>query len=284
MSCPNCGAENVVLLRVESGLKLRLQEEGSISSVPNEACEACHLEFSKMISRSAMVRAESAAKEDNRLQLWRSRVNLVKQGKLLMQTRKFAEAAAAYEKYLRVLEIVYDRKTNDLSPQLFSNQARKQEIMVISSVYWDLMRIYDTSARYGDRQRRAAEKLAEFARFTPVFANIARKAESQVRNAKNKDAYKYFLKLINASRPRCFIATSAFDGRSPEVIQLCHFRDGFLSHRPWGRSFIFQYYRHSPRLAEFLDAHPSMKPPVRKVLRAVANCVAKFPLNDPRAS
>ncbi len=280
-SCPNCQSPNVILLRVDSGLKLRLQEEGSLSNIPNEACEKCHIEFSKMISRNVTMRAESQAKEDSRLQLWRSRVNLVKQGKQYIQGRKFAEAAVAYEKYIRVLEIVYDRKPNDLTPQLFSNQARKQELMVISSVYWDLMRIYDTSARYGDRQRRAAEKLAEFARFTPVFANIARKAESQARNAKNKDAYKYFLKLVNASRPRCFIATSAFGGRTSEVSQLCQFRDDYLRERPWGRKFIVHYYRHSPRVAAFLDTYPVCKPPVRKVLRLVAVCVAKFPLNDP---
>ena len=136
------------------------------------------------------------------------------------------------------------------------------------------MRVYDTSANYADRQMKAAEKLAEFARYTPIFGHIMRKAESQSRNAKNAVAFKHFLKISNAKRPRCFIATSAFDSYTDEtVVSLCELRDRRLKNSRLGRKMIYLYYRLSPHLASRLDRHQSLKPAVRLILRqAVRLC------------
>jgi hypothetical protein len=275
-TCPNCGTETAALFAVETGLKLRLKEEAQMASIPNEVCESCMKEFNKTVSRGAKLRVEQHAKEQNRILLWRNRVNLVKQAKLLMMQKKFSEAAVSYEKYLRVLEIVYDKKSGELTPELFRNEARKHELTVITSVYWDLMRIYDTSSRYGDRQMRAAEKLASFARFTPVFPNIVRRAESHTRSAKNPQAFHKFLTLSNKERPRCFIATSAYEGQKTEtVLALCTFRDEFLKTRSWGRSATAFYYRISPPIAEFLDRHPALKPATRWALEAIRRALPK---------
>ena len=269
--CPYCGDNVPGLIPIESGMKLRLQQEAQITSVPDQVCEGCHKQLSKSISKGAVLRAEQQAKEQNRLMLWRNRVQLVKQAKQHLAQKNFSDAAVAYEKYLRVLEIVYEQKAGELTPDLFKNQARSQELTVIASVYWDLMRIYDSHASYKDRQSKAAEKLAQFVRFTPVFPHIMRKAEGYTRQAKNPDAFNKFLRLSNASRPRCFIATAAFDGYcDPSVETLCRFRDQYLSHTQFGRAFVRLYYRHSPRAAAFLDAHPALKPATREALAWIA--------------
>ncbi|MEK7357576.1 MAG: CFI-box-CTERM domain-containing protein, partial [Bdellovibrionota bacterium] len=140
------------------------------------------------------------------------------------------------------------------------------EMTVITSVYWDLLRVYDSNARYVDRQMKAAEKLAEFARFTPIFPQIMRKAESQTRTGRNPEAFKKFIKLSNSKRPRCFIATSAFEYRSPEVEALCRFRDETLKTTAIGRRFVILYYRLSPGIAAFLDRFPVLKAPARAIL------------------
>lgn len=272
--CPNCGADNVTLMRIEAGMKLRLAEVVGLTSVPAEACANCIREFSNQVSAGATLRIEEAKKAENRMHLWRNRVALVKQAKQLMVSRLYSDAAVAYEKYLRILEVVYERKPGELSADLFSNEARKQELTVISSVYWDLMRIYDVHERYRERQMSSAEKLAEFSRYTRVLPNLIKKAESEARGAKNPEAYKHFLKRVKARRGRCFIATAAFSGPAPEIVILCSFRDNVLRATKWGRVLIRVYYRISPPLADFLDAYPALKPPVRKALTWLAHLIS----------
>ena len=270
--CPYCQDNVPMLIPVEAGMKLRLQNEAQIASPPDQVCNGCFKILSKMISKGAVLRQEQQVKEKNRLTLWRNRVQLVKQAKLQLAQKNFPDAAVAYEKYLRVLEVVYEAKPGGLTPELFKNEARGQEITVIASVYWDLMRIYDTNSRYADRQLKAADKLAEFVRFTPIFPHIMRKAESQARSAKNPEAFRRFLKVASSKRPRCFIATAAFDGeRTETVAALCAFRDQKLKKSAAGRAFVLGYYRISPEIAAFLDKHPSLKPATRKALKWLAH-------------
>lgn len=270
--CPYCGDNVPSLVPIEAGLKLRLGKEAQVEQVPDSVCDGCMKILAKMISKGAALRGEQQAKEQNRLMLWRNRVQLVKQAKQYLSQKNFSDAAVAYEKYLRVLEIVYEKQAGDLGPELFKNQARAQEMTVIASVYWDLMRIYDTHPTYRDRQYKAAQKLADFVRFTPIYPHIIRKAESQKRQAKNPDAFSKFLKLSNSSRPRCFIATSAFENPShPVIVDLCRFRDRYLKTYPAGRALVRLYYKHSPGIALMLDAHPRLKPYVRALLKHIAH-------------
>lgn len=277
-SCPNCGAKDVELQKVDSGLKLHLASTPQFQNrpVPEAVCENCYNTFSSSLSQGALLRRQQAAREQNKMMLWKSRVSLVKTAKDQMSKKQFSEAAVTYEKYLRILEIVYDKKPGQLTPELFKAKGEQQEMTVIASVYWDLMRIYDSSPRYADRQKNAADKLAEFARFTPIFPDIVKKAELHSRTGKNQATFKRFLTLSNKSRPRCFIATSAFEYHSPEVLELTRFRDEFLAQKSFGRAFIRTYYKHSPTIAEALDRNPSFKPPVRAALRLAATCVRRL--------
>ena len=46
--------------------------------------------------------------------------------------RRISEAAVQYEKYLRVLEVVYNLKKGELSPAVFNNSSRSKELTVIA--------------------------------------------------------------------------------------------------------------------------------------------------------
>ncbi|MFZ4404173.1 MAG: CFI-box-CTERM domain-containing protein, partial [Pseudobdellovibrionaceae bacterium] len=201
-------------------------------------------------------------------QLWKGRVKLVKQGRMYMSQKMFSEAAISYEKYIKVLELVFDiKKGNLLTPEIFKESARTSELTVVASTYWDLLRIYDTSSKYRERQAAAAKQLAIFLRFTPIFPDILNRAQSFAKQAKNPDIIKQFLKMSAAERPRCFIATSAYlSAEAYEVQILRHFRDHFLRHYSVGRWLIYYYYQYSPRIACYLDKKPILKKPVRAVL------------------
>lgn len=215
------------------------------------------------------------AKEDRKVKLWHSRLAFTKKGHAFMQSKLFSEAAVVYEKYLKILEMIFECAPGQLNPDHFKESARTAELSVVTSVYWDLLRIYDTSDAYGDRQKRAAAQLAKFAPLTPIFPDLLRKAQIFQKQCRHPEVIKLFLSSASNERPRCFIATSAFESpHATEVQILRHFRDQYLKKSFWGRKFIFLYYKFSPTIACALDKHVGLKRPVRLALRLLINCVS----------
>lgn len=273
-SCPRCGRQTSELIPVDTGMKLALQQAGDSESAKS-VCPICYNELAGAVSRGAQLRLEAKAKERNRQMLWKSRVNLVKKARQLMAEKAFSDAAVHYEKYLRVLEMSYELKKGQLTPDVFGKTKRSKEITVVASTYWDLFRIYDTTTSYRDRMRDAANKLAAFLPFSPIFPDVVRRAQEFLRGAKNPDIVKEFLKKVNANNPRCFIATAVYPyPYCPEIIALRKFRDQFLLTNAVGRKFVLYYYKFSPALAIKLQQMHYTK----KVIRTALNLFVKIAL------
>lgn len=277
IKCPRCGIEVTELHPVESDLVTKLQAMGE-SALPAQVCLGCIGDLRKIASKAAggVLLQQERAKEQHRLQLWKSRVQLIKRARTMMSEKNFSEAAVSYEKYIKILEIVFGCKKGELlTPEMFKDNARTSELTVVASVYWDLLRIYDSSDRYADRQTIAARQLAAFVRFTPIFPDIIKKAEIFAKQAKNPGAVKSFLRASAKQRPRCFVATAAFESPLAIEVQILRFwRDRSLRSTALGRTGIRLYYRHSPRIARFLDKHPALKPLTRAILRLVIRCIS----------
>lgn len=270
-ACPRCGNAATSFTPVEAGTRLALQATGEGSNIPPQVCTNCYTELVSKVSKGMQLRLESEAKEKNKLMLWKNRVNLIKQARSLMTQKAYSEAAVAYEKYLRVLEMVYSKKRGELSPEVFSNSKRSKELTVVASVYWDLFRIYDTSPRYGERMAQAGAKLALFLPFSPIFPDVIKKADAFSRSAKNPATVKSFLKACKAGRNGCFIATAVYgDPQNPDLQVLRDFRDEVLLHSTVGRTFTFFYYRHSPPIADWLTKNSWACQVLRPGFRLVA--------------
>jgi hypothetical protein len=264
-------------------MRLRIEETLSGDNVPGEVCPSCYKQISSLISKGAKLRAEATAREQNKLILWKNRVNLVKQGRTLMSRKSYSEAAVAFEKYLRVLEVVYDRKPGELTPDLFKDSARTKEITVVASVLWDLVRIYDTTPRYGDRQKKAAGLLLEFLKLSPIQSEILRKARQFEGTAKNASIIRDFIKKSDKKSSRCFIATATYqDVDAFEVRALCEFRDQVLSNYTLGKTFIRTYYFFSPSIAALVERSPQMQSFLRKFFGTFAPWLnQRFDLHTP---
>jgi len=277
IQCPRCSIQVTELHSIDPDLMSKAQAAGE-ANLPSQVCAGCLSDLKRTAANSSggVLMAQERAKEQHRLTLWKSRVQLIKKARMSMTQKLYSEAAVSYEKYLKILDIVFEVKKGErLKPELFKESARTTELTVVASVYWDLMRIYDTHERYSDRMGTAAKQLAVFIQFTPIYPDIIRKAESFVKTAKNPHVVKQFLKLADKERPRCFIATSAFENPyAQEVMDLRWFRDQVLKKSALGRAFVIQYYKHSPRIACLLDKQSWLKPAVRAVLRLLVRCVS----------
>lgn len=267
VSCPKCGNQVSALQSVDSALMNKLAESGQ-TGIPEQVCSNCFTSLAGSIARGSVLLAREKAREQRKVMLWKSRVGLIKKARNCMQDKMFSDAAVAYEKYMRVLEVVFDVKPGELSPEHFKESARTQELTVVASALWDLMRIYDTSEKYGDRMKATSVKLASFLRFTPIYPDIMRKAEAFSKTCKNGPVLKSFLKSASETKGRCFIAGSAFESPwAPEVARLQRWRSDVLLHSERGRAFVRIYYRLAPPIARFLDRFPLLKPTVRAGLR-----------------
>ncbi|HEX4923878.1 MAG TPA: CFI-box-CTERM domain-containing protein [Bdellovibrionales bacterium] len=275
--CPSCHKKVPNLLRIDGGMRQRLRESTGNTNVPPEVCNDCYTDLTALISKGAQLKAQHHAKEQHRMVLWRNRVELLKQARIKMDVKAYSEAAVLYEKYLRVLEIIYDVKAGELTPDMFANRARSKELGVISMVYWDLLRIYDASPRYGDRQTKAAQKLVEFVRAAPpVGRKIIQQAKDFSKTAKNPAVVKHFINQTGFKKGRCFIATAAFaSDQAAEVIYLQNFRDVHLERGTAGRAFISAYYFLSPPIARVLDRFEPLRAPVRGILKLIIKALIR---------
>lgn len=274
--CPRCNIQVNELLPIDETLKSKLQASGD-ANIPARICSTCIAELNKPPAQSSggVLMAQEKAKEEHRLLLWKNRVSLIKEARNAMIDKRFSEAAVSYEKYLKILEIVFEiKKDQRLRPELFKESARTTELTVVASVYWDLLRIYDTNDKYLERMKICSEQLASFVQFTPIYPDIMNKAEAFSKTAKHAQIVKQFLKMTNKERPRCFVATSAFGPKSDEVLFLRNLRDQRLKKSQWGRRLTLVYYKLSPAIACLLDKQAWLKPAVRAVLRLMIKCVS----------
>lgn len=243
-------------------MRLALRDAGVNENFPDQTCPTCYEQLTAHVSQGLKLRMERDMREKNKMMMWKNRVHLIKNARGLMAQKAYSEAAVQYEKYLRVLEMVYNLKKGELSPGVFNNSSRSKELTVIASVYWDLLRIYDTSPRYADRMQGVAAKLSQFLPFSPIYPDIIKKAEAFSRSARNQVVLRNFLKTTKSRRGPCFIADAAFadDPFAPELHVFRAYRDRVLRHSRSGRQLVWVYYKVSPPVAAWIaGSQPKMR-------------------------
>ncbi len=281
--CPICGSAANDLIKIEAGLRLRIQENGGESQIPPEVCVSCFRDMSSTVSQGAKLRAEINAKDHNKKVLWKNRVSLVKSARERMVVKAYAEASVLYEKYIRTLEISQDQPAGRLDLKMFSTPAFKKELTVLASVYWDLIRIYDSNPAYKQRTEVTAVKLLEVIPLLENSNDIVHRAERFYRSANNASTIKNFIKEAKKKQgSKCFVATAAFGSVDAEEVTLLRtFRDRVLLKSRLGRVFVSTYYVVSPPIANFIRTRPRLRSATRQFLRPIALRLAvRFNLNN----
>lgn len=275
-ACPVCGTEVEQLLTIDPGMKLRLKEAGQ-SELPSAACSNCYSNFTSTISQGAQLRAKEQARAQHRMSMWRNRVSLIKQARQHMEGKAYSEAAVFYEKYLKILEVIYELSPGGLTPEIFKNKARQKELTVITTVYWDLVRIYDSSEKYGDRLQKSIAKLILFAPYSTIKTALYKNAANYIKTSKHPQLFAEMEKKLGIKKKGCFVATAAFENdQAPEVLLLRRFRDQYLIRTKFGNYFVEKYYNFSPPVARWMQNNPKSKKPVRTMLRVITFCLEKI--------
>lgn len=268
--CPQCGTSTNLLHPIDQGMKLRLEKEGRTVSFES-VCTNCFKSLSKNLSSATLLKAEEVIQGNYKKNLWKNRLALIKQARALMARKEQAEAAICYEKYLKVVQFVYEKEFDELSASMFGEHPR--EVTVICGALWSLVEIYDLHPTYASKQEVCAAKLGELLPYTNLFASLAKQASMKVRHANNAQAYRTILKKANIKTGNCFIASVAFENRNdPTLVLLRKFRNQVLAPNPAGRLLVNFYYRYSPALANRLQHFSA----ARRLLRALLPPLARL--------
>lgn len=264
--CPRCKKPRPELVPVNDvNLKTKLLAEMGRS--PETICTVCLSEFNRQKGKGVLAKTEQ-----QRIALWRNRVNLIKDARERFARKDFGGAAVGYEKYIKVLETIYEKPITQITHKDFG-QGRAKELTVVASVYWDLIRIYDQSPQFRSRAEKSAKLLVEYLPHSQQYEEISRKIVEYRALAKNRDLLEMVAKKAKRGKSRCFIATASFQSVDAEPVQiLCEFRDKVLENRAWGRTFISIYYKVSPPIASVID----LAPPLQKLSQYPLSKIAKI--------
>jgi len=197
--------------------------------------------------------------EERRKKLLQQRLDIARQGVAAYQKKRIGDAVRCFHAYLRILEELKDVGDGGLLPKHFDPGKDLPELLVLSGVYWDLVKLYDRT-QSADKHReflQYLEKYVVFARGMSYQTLCAETMRKYISNEKpiHKEEFKNAYRMLAGSK--CFIATSLIDLTDEETLpRLRTFRDQSLRRSAMGRVFIQAYYRVGPVAASVLDQSP----------------------------
>src|ERR1035437_489749 len=118
--CLRCGNLSDSFQAIDAGMRRALQEAGTTGNIPDQVCSTCLESLTGSVNQGLKLRMEQSMREKNKMLVWKNRVHLIKNARILINQKAYSEAAVQYEKYLRVLEVVYNLKKGELSPAVFN--------------------------------------------------------------------------------------------------------------------------------------------------------------------
>ncbi len=208
-------------------------------------------------TRKKIEDAMLAAEAERKRKLAGQRLTLARNGVQAFQRNDMGTAIKSFITYLRIMEDSKGVDQGGLTPQHFDVKKDISELVMISGIYWDLVKIYDKVTVENDDFQQFMRKYIQFTKGMPFQAVCAESLRKFISNGKPKHPaeFKAAYKILAVSR--CFVATSlvdVIDGQT--LLTLRRFRDEVLAQKSWGRSFILWYYRNGPKIAEKLDCFP----------------------------
>ncbi len=227
------------------------------------------------VRRSVEKKIEIAEKEQ-RHKLLTHRLEYARAGIDAYNRHKIMEAVKAFQSYLRVLEEIKQVREGGLTPACFDAKADLSEMLMISGIYWDLVKLFDrTQSSHKHREfAHYLEKYVAFSKGMPYQALCAESLRKYIAYGSplHRSDFQNAYKLISVAR--CFIATSLIDVTKPTTLPaLRQFRDQVLKRSSVGRGFVLGYYHIGPRVAAKVDHLPNR---IRKMMGLTLDFIAYF--------
>ncbi|MFZ9594471.1 MAG: CFI-box-CTERM domain-containing protein [Bdellovibrionia bacterium] len=237
-----------------------MESRNKESKIPTELEKALN---KKILSQSVRKRVEEEQirlEQERQSKLLAMRIEIARAGMAAFERREMNDAVKNFFLYLKILEKTKKIPEGTLSPEHFDKSTEAVEMLTVSSIYWDLVRLFDkgTSAEKNKEFLKFMEKYLLFSKGMPYESMCAEAVRKYLEKDKavHKDAFRNAYKVLGG-KTRCFVVTSLVDVIEFETLStLRQFRDQVLRESPRGRRFIVWYYQHGKHLAQLLDRSP----------------------------
>jgi hypothetical protein len=205
-------------------------------------------------------------------ELFRKRLELARNGAAAFKRGDRVASMGFFMSYIRILEEWKDVPEGSLGPEHFDRRRDRAELLLISGVYWDLVKIYDRAPNAESEFRKYLQKYVQFSRgmdFERVAAETLRKFythEKPVHKQEFKNAYE------SLTGNKCFVVGSLGEFLVEDDLNVMRtFRDQvLLRYFPAG---VRLYYRKGPSWAEWLSRRPRW---IRRMAALGVRCLTRI--------
>lgn len=212
-------------------------------------------------ARAEVEQRNKQAEEERRRQILKRRIEVATAGVKAYKAKKMADAVKSFQTYLKILEDWKEVGKGGLTPAVFDRKRDLHELLLISSIYWDLVKLYDRT-KSADKKKDFLLYLDKFVLFSkgmPYFPLCAENLRKYISNGSPRNTSDLKRAYRNLTGAKCFIATSLIDVIDPMTLpRLQGFRDRVLLRSRMGRWFVQAYYGVGPALARGLDHSPDV--------------------------
>lgn len=226
--------------------------------------------------RKKLERDRELAAEDLRKRLRIQRLEYARAGISAYHKRRLGDAARAFKSYINALEELNGVSEGGLKPSHFDTKLEQPELLMLSGVYWDLVKLYDRT-RTEERKRdfiHYLQKYVEFSKGMPYQHLCAEALRKYIVSQKPKHREEFKAAYRALSLYKCFVASSLVDVTNELTLpRLRYFRDQVLAKFRWGRKFINWYYKNGPSLGERAELLPNW---IRHTLGKALDLIAKL--------
>ncbi len=196
---------------------------------------------------------------------YRGRTQQLKHGKKAFNAKDYSTAVRCYNSYLTTMAEVHRCEMFSLSPESFDNKRDITELLIISQIYWELAKCYDSSERTIELVHSCLKQFVLFTVDMPFQVLNAEHMRKYIRRRKlrNEDVFEDAYRSIFTQAKSCFIATELF-GAHDQVTEKIRALRPFILDFPGGGRAVELYYSKSPWLIAQMKLWP---PPVANTAR-----------------
>lgn len=211
---------------------------------------------------------------------YENRVTIAKFGKESFDLGDYGNAVKKYTEYLEILaEVLECKDIYSLSIDKFNPKNELTEMLMISHIYFELARIYDSNEKFHDEARKCLDRFVHFSINQPyqvVNSELIRKYVKKSRLKLMGDFQNSYHQIYIQSK-KCFVVTHCY-GETHKITQdYRSFKEWMLEYS-WGHQFVQNYYAYSPRLITWCEKYPRLSSFFVLPAKFTLSLVAKFVL------
>ena len=189
-----------------------------------------------------------------------NRITVARFGKEAFDNNDYGNALKHFIDYLSIMAEV--KKCTDiygLRTSHFDASTEITEMLMISHIYFEIARLYDSTPKFHPECKKALEQFVHFSVNQPyqvINSEMARKYLKKI-NFKNPADFRWAHEQIYIQSKKCYVVTYCFGTEHPITLECRNFKDWLLGY-PLGQQLVRHYYNFSSVAVERWGQSPGI--------------------------